>query len=168
MRRRLGIGIVAPDRRPAARIREPRPRVKATTKPTYDKTTGKLTELDLRRNGNGRIDTWTDMDGAQPLAVADRPERGRHASIAGSTTTTQGKLVKVGFSRQDDGKPDAWAFSGPDGTVARVEISSTGDEKKIDRWEFYDRRSRAAIAASRRTPTATAGPTSGRPTRTAS
>ena len=46
--------------------------------------------------------------------------------------------MKVGFSRKQDGKPDAWAYAGPDGKVARIEISSTGDEKKIDRWEYYD------------------------------
>jgi hypothetical protein len=46
--------------------------------------------------------------------------------------------VKVGFSRKDEGKADAWAFAGADGTVERIEISSTANEKKIDRWEHYD------------------------------
>jgi hypothetical protein len=50
----------------------------------------------------------------------------------------KGEVVKVGFSRRKDGRPDAWAYSGPDGKVQRVEISSTGDETKIDRWEQYD------------------------------
>ncbi|HXG70880.1 MAG TPA: hypothetical protein VNJ04_09755, partial [Gemmatimonadaceae bacterium] len=48
------------------------------------------------------------------------------------------KLVKVGLSRKNDGKPDAWAFGSADGKqIDRVEVSSTGDEKKIDRWERY-------------------------------
>ena len=34
--------------------------------------------------------------------------------------------------------PDAWAYSAPGGRVDRVEISSKGDETKIDRWEHYD------------------------------
>ena len=29
-------------------------------------------------------------------------------------------------------------FSRPDGKIARVEISSTGDETAIDRWEYYE------------------------------
>ena len=29
-------------------------------------------------------------------------------------------------------------FSGPDGQIARVEISTAGDDRKIDRWEHYD------------------------------
>ena len=44
----------------------------------------------------------------------------------------------MGFSRKHDGTPDAWGFSGPDGKLVRVEISSKADEKKIDRWEHYE------------------------------
>jgi hypothetical protein len=46
--------------------------------------------------------------------------------------------VKVGFSRRDDGKPDAWAFSGADGKINQIEISSVADDQKIDRREYYD------------------------------
>ncbi len=98
-------------------------RVKKTTVPTYDKKTGKLTELTYDRNKNGVIDTWTDMDGAKPL-------RSR-------IDLDKGGLAKVGFSRANNGKADAWAYSGPDGSVSRIEISSAADEHKIDRWEFY-------------------------------
>jgi hypothetical protein len=112
-------------------------RVKATTKPTYDKATGKLRELTYDANKNGRIDTWTEMDGSRPIASRiDRNEDGRidrWEYYDGSRG-----LLKVGFSRRDDGKPDAWVFSGAGGKVERVEISSSGDEKKIDRWEHYD------------------------------
>lgn len=109
---------------------------KATTRPTYDKTTGKLTQLTYDRNKNGTIDTWTDMDAAAPLrSRIDTNEDGkvdRWEYYNGA-----GQVLKVGFSRKDDGKPDAWAYSGADGTVQRVEVSSTGDEKIIDRREFY-------------------------------
>ena len=105
-------------------------------KPTYDTTTGQLTQLIFDRNRNGVMDTWTDMEGARPLrSRIDQDEDGtidRWEYYDG-----QGKILKVGFSRNNDGKPDAWSFPGPDGTIARVEISSTADEKKIDRWEFY-------------------------------
>ena len=114
-----------------------RENIKKTTIPTYDKKTGKLTQLTYDRNHNGVIDTWTDMDGTRPvMSRIDLNEDGkidRWEYYGG-----HGELLKVGFSRRDNGKPDAWAYAGPDGKVIRVEISSTGDEKKIDRWEHYD------------------------------
>ena len=145
MRRRLGIGAAA--LLAAASCSNPPPDpAKQTTKPTYDKTTGKLTQLTYDRNGNGVIDTWTDMDGAKPLrSRIDQDEDG--VIDRWEYYDDQGKLLKVGFSRNNNGKPDAWGFSGPDGKVARVEISSTGDEQKIDRREFYDRRRAGARGA---------------------
>src|SRR3954451_19915942 len=111
-------------------------RIKETTRPTYDKTTGKLTELTYDRNKNGKIDTWTDMDGTRPIrSRSDLDEDGKLDRW--EYYDEKGGLAKVGFSRKQDGKVDAWAFSGPDGSVARVEISLTGDERKIDRREFY-------------------------------
>lgn len=108
----------------------------ATTRPTYDKTTGKLAQLTYDRNGNGVVDTWTEMDGARPLrSRMDTDEDGKvdrweYYDAAGQT-------LKVGFSRKGDGKPDAWAFAASDGTVDHVDVSSIGDEKTIDRREFY-------------------------------
>ncbi len=112
-------------------------RLKETTKATYDQSTGRLKELTYDANKNGRIDTWTDMDGTRPLrARIDRNEDGKLDRW--EYYDEKGQLTKVGFSRADDGKPDAWAFSGPDGKVVRIEISSAKDEKKIDRWEQYE------------------------------
>jgi len=114
-----------------------RERIRETTKPTYDKTTGKLTQLTYDRNKNGKIDTWTDMDGNRPLrSRIDLDEDG--TIDRWEYYGDKGELLKVGFSRKKDGKPDAWAYSGAGGKVDRVEISSTGDEHKIDRWEHYD------------------------------
>src|SRR6185503_17388575 len=67
--------------------------------PTYDQTTGKLKELAYTAR-DGRVDRWEYYDDRQ-------------------------RLVKVGFSRSADGVADAWAFSAPDGTVQRIEISSS-------------------------------------------
>lgn len=116
-------------------------RIKETTKPTYDKA-GKLIQLTYDRNKNGRIDTWTDMDGTRPIqSRIDLDEDGKIDRW--EYYDEAGKLAKVGFSRANTGKPDAWAYAGPDGKVARVEISSKGDEHRIDRWEYYD----ASLAA---------------------
>jgi len=112
-------------------------RLMATTQPTYDQATGRLTNLTYDANRNGRIDTWTEMDGVQPLrSRIDRDEDG--TVDRWEYYDDEGRLAKVGFSRHDDGKPDAWAFAGADGKVHRIEISSTGDEHGIDRWEYYD------------------------------
>ena len=114
-----------------------RERLKQTTKATYDQSTGRLKELTYDANKNGRIDTWTDMDGTRPLrARIDRNEDG--TLDRWEYYDEKGQLAKVGFSRSDDGTVDAWAFSGPDGKVVRIEISSAKDEKKIDRWEHYE------------------------------
>lgn len=114
-----------------------RDRLKETTRPTYDKSTGRLKELTYDGNSNGRIDTWTDLDGTKALrSRIDRNEDGKIDRW--EYYDDDGGLVKVGFSRRDDGKPDAWAFSGADSKINRIEISSVADENKIDRREYYD------------------------------
>lgn len=114
-----------------------RERIKETTKPTYDRTTGKLVELTYDRNKNGTIDTWTEMDGTRPLrSRIDLDEDG--TIDRWEYYGDKGELLKVGFSRKKEGKPDAWAYSGADHTVVeRIEISSTADEHRIDRREHY-------------------------------
>jgi hypothetical protein len=105
--------------------------------PAYDPATGKLTELAYDSNHNGRIDTWTAMDGARPLLTrVDTNEDGKLDRW--EYYDAKSNLLKVGFSRADDGHANAWAFAGSDGSVSRIEISSVSDEKKIDRWEHYD------------------------------
>ena len=114
-----------------------RARLEATTKATYDERTGRLRELTSDANGNGRIDTWTEMDGRRPVrSRADRNEDGRDDRW--EYYDGSGRLVKVGFSRRDTGKPDAWAEPGADGRISRILVSSSGEESKIDRWETYD------------------------------
>jgi hypothetical protein len=113
------------------------PRLKATTNATYDKATGKLTELTYDANKNGRIDTWTEMDGSRPLrSRIDRNEDGRPDRW--EYYDGKGGLVKVGFSRRDTGTPDAWAYQAADGSIARTEDDTNGDGR-LDKWETYDR-----------------------------
>ena len=109
----------------------------ATIRPSYDNATGRLKELAYDANGNGSVDTWTEMDGSRPLrSRVDINEDGKIDRW--EEYDENGGLAKVGFSRTDNGKPDAWVFSGADGKVRRIEISSTGDSSRIDRWEYYD------------------------------
>src|SRR5215208_8395074 len=77
-------------------------REKLGIKPTYDKETGRLKELTYDSNHNGKVDTWTDMDGARPVQTRiDRNEDGRIDRW--EYYDPEAKLVKVGFSRKDDG-----------------------------------------------------------------
>jgi len=94
----------------------------ATIRPSYDKATGRLKELAYDANRNGRPDTWTEMDGSKPLrSRVDLNEDGKIDRW--EEYDEKGGLAKVGFSRTDNGKPDAWVFSGADGKVRRIEIS---------------------------------------------
>ncbi len=111
--------------------------LRKTTIPTYDRTTGRLRELTYDRNRNGTIDTWTEMDGARPVAARiDLDEDGKLDRW--EYYDSAGALEKVGFSRKDDGKPDAWAFAGADGRIERIDASSASDMNRIDRREYYD------------------------------
>jgi hypothetical protein len=114
-----------------------RDRLRATTRASYDEATGKLAELTYDANKNGRIDTWTEMDGTRPMrSRIDRDEDGRIDRW--EYYDEIGRLSKVGFSRKGEERPDAWAYSTREGRIDRIEISSSGDPSRIDRWEFYD------------------------------
>lgn len=109
----------------------------AAIKPTYDKTSGKLTELSYDSNHDGRADTWTDMDGTRPLR--SRIDRNGDGKVdRWEEYDERGALVRIGISRKDDGRADAWISVKTDEAVRRVEVSSTSDEHRIDRWEYYD------------------------------
>jgi hypothetical protein len=104
--------------------------------PAYDPATGKLTELAYDSNHNRTFDTWTAMDGARPILTrVDINEDGKIDRW--EYHDLRSTLLKVGFSRADDGNPDAWAFADADGSISRIEISSVSDDKRIDRWERY-------------------------------
>jgi hypothetical protein len=109
---------------------------KAGIAAAYDSHTGKLTELAYDSNHNGKVDTWTEMNGNHPVRTRiDRNEDGKVDRW--EYYDDHANLVKVGLSRGDTGKPDEWVFAGGDGKTRRIEISSTADVTKIDRWEHY-------------------------------
>jgi hypothetical protein len=111
-------------------------RLVETTRSTYDPATGKLRELTYDANKNGRIDTWTQMDGALPVSTRqDLDEDGRIDRW--EYYDKAGQLLKVGFSRKDDGQADGWAYAGPGGGLERIELSNRGNGA-VDRWERYD------------------------------
>jgi hypothetical protein len=105
--------------------------------PTYDKTTGKLSQLTMDVGKDGKPNITSHMDGTKFLRIEiDANEDGKIDRW--EYYGTDQKLERVGFSRADDGKPDAWAFQAPDGSVARVEVSTRRDGK-VNRTEFYQK-----------------------------
>lgn len=116
----------------------------STTKGTYDPQTGRLVQITHDRNQNGRIDTWTRMDGARPISseldtnedgVIDRWEE----------YDAQGQLARAGWTRQpgpDPAKPvaDTWLYPSADGRTSRIEYLDTDNAgtQVITRREFYE------------------------------
>jgi hypothetical protein len=122
--------------------------------PVYDKETGKLQLLKYDSDGNGKIDTWSYMDGARVVRIEiDKDEDGKIDRW--EYYDTEQKLSKIGVSRANGGTPDAWSYVAPDGSITRVEIATrsdraarnqiatgqiaTGKIAKTTRTEFYDR-----------------------------
>jgi hypothetical protein len=104
--------------------------------PEYDKNTGKLRLLKYDANGNGKIDTWSYMDGARVVRIEiDQDEDGKIDRWEYYDVNQH--LEKVGFSRANDGVEDAWSFAGPDGSIARIDVSTRRDGK-VTRVEHYE------------------------------
>src|SRR5574340_1371918 len=81
--------------------------------PVYDKTTGRLQLLKYDSDGDGKIDTWTYMDGPRVVRIEiDKDEDGKIDRW--EYYDANQKLSKVGFSRLNDGKEDAWSYTGTD------------------------------------------------------
>ena len=112
-------------------------RIRATSIPTYDPLTGKLTRLTADLDKNGRIDVYTYMDGTRVLrSEIDADEDGKIEKW--EFHGADGNVTHVAVSREKNGKADSWIYRGADGKVARVLNSSEQDEAKIDRWEWYE------------------------------
>ena len=109
---------------------------KGQPKPVYDKQTGKLTMVTLDSKGDGKIDTWSYMDGARIVRIEiDRDGDGRVDRWEYYGVDL--KIEKIGMSRANDGTVDAWAYPAPDGGIARMDISTKRDGR-VTRREFYD------------------------------
>ena len=94
--------------------------------PEYDKVTGKLVLLKYDSNGNGKVDTWSYMDGARVVRIEiDKDEDGKIDRW--EYYGLDQKLEKIGSSRAQDGKEDAWSYPGADGTIARIDVSTKHD-----------------------------------------
>jgi hypothetical protein len=105
--------------------------------PVYDQKTGKLQLLKYDSRGNGKVDTWSYMDGTRVLRIEiDKDEDGKIDRW--EYYTADQKLERTGFSRANDGKEDAWSYAGPDGSIVRIDISTKRDGK-VTRTEYYEK-----------------------------
>jgi hypothetical protein len=103
---------------------------------SYDGESGKLRQITLDSTGNGRIDTWSHMDGARVLRI-DLDTNDDGAIDRWEYYGTDGRLEKIGYSRIGNGQPDAWAWSDPAGQLARLELADVATGAII-RTEFYE------------------------------
>ena len=103
--------------------------------PEYDKATGKLILLKYDSDGNGKVDTWSYMDGARVVRIEiDKNEDGKLDRW--EYYDANQKLEKIGTSRAQDGKEDSWSYLAADGSIERIDVSPKRDGKN-SRVEHY-------------------------------
>jgi len=102
--------------------------------PVYDQN-GKLTLLKYDSDGDGKVDTWSHMDGARIVRI-EMDQDGDGKIDRWEYYGRDQKLQKIGSSRASDGKEDTWTYAGADGKVARVEVSTHRDGT-VTRVEHY-------------------------------
>lgn len=107
----------------------------ARLKPTYD-ASGKLQLLEYDADGDGKVDTWSYMDGTRVVRIELDPDQDGRIDRWEYYEADE-KIEKIGTSRANDGKADAWAFYAADGSMTRLELSTKRDDK-VDRIEYYD------------------------------
>jgi hypothetical protein len=109
----------------------------ARLEPVYDQATGRLQLLKYDANGDGKVDTWSYMDGARIVRIELDPDQNDvidRWEYYGPDQT----IEKIGSSRSHDGTVDSWAYYDGGGAIARLELS-TGRTGRIDRVEYYEK-----------------------------
>jgi hypothetical protein len=104
--------------------------------PVYDKT-GKLQLLKYDSKNTGKFDTFSYMDGARFVRI-EFDQDGDGKIDRWEYYDDAQKLWKIGVSRANDGKEDAWSYPGPDGAITRLEYSMNRDGK-VTRTEHYEK-----------------------------
>lgn len=102
------------------------PSRRSALRPVYDPKSGTLERLEYDANADGRVDTWSYMDGAK-FARIEVDRDGNGVVDRWEHYSPEGTLGKVGISRVNDGGADAWAYPGADGTLDRLELLTRRD-----------------------------------------
>jgi hypothetical protein len=152
----------------ACRQAPPPPAAPAKIRPTYDKSSGTLKELEADSDGDGLVDTWGYMDGIRVVRVevdengdrvVDRWEY--HRALPGQPGPVGQKpravelrrggvespdktIERIERATRRDGVVSRWEYF-ENGMLVRVEEDKNGDGK-IDKWETYRDGSLATMA----------------------
>ena len=143
-----------------------RARIEPHARPTA--TTGRLQLLKYDANGDGRVDTWSHMDGARILRIEiDTNHDG--ASTGGSTTRPDGRLREDRIVSRAGRNAGFLGLLREDGSIARLDLSTqatagsteseftnkaavvraeedTSGDGRIDKWEVYEGSRLASVA----------------------
>lgn len=109
----------------------------------YDRKTGRLLRIDIDRNKDGRIETFSYWDAARVLRIEidsdtdGRIDRWEHYD-------EHNVLSRVGSSRNDDGIEDTWAYPDRQGELERVETDANRDGL-IDKRENFTAAGKARV-----------------------
>jgi hypothetical protein len=109
----------------------------------YDPATGRLDRIEFDTTRNGRYDAVGVMHGTRVDRIeVDADEDGKIERWEFYDESR--RLVKVGYSRRNNGSVDANAFYGTDGAVERIEISTRADGH-FNRVEYYRSEALASV-----------------------
>jgi hypothetical protein len=101
----------------------------------YDPQTGKLNLLKYDADRDGRVDTWTYMEGSRVVRV-ETDKDGDGKIDRWEYYGPDQHIQKIGLSQENNGKEDSWAYPGPDGKIVRLDVSVRRDGK-VTRTEYY-------------------------------
>jgi len=103
---------------------------------SYDPQTGRLERLVFDSNDDGRNDAAGVLDGARVKQI-ELDSNGNGTVDRWDFYDADGKIVKVGLSRADDGVMDAVAVYAGDQRLQQLDVSTRRDGR-FDRVEFYE------------------------------
>jgi hypothetical protein len=129
-------------------------------RPSYNTETGRLERITYDRNGDGRTDATTYMDGTAVVraeldqnfdGTTDRWEhyargtsRFSSPAAAGAGTSAGGALERVETTTRSDAQVTRWETY-ESGLLRRVEEDSDGDGR-VDKWETWEHGSLRVVA----------------------
>ena len=118
----------------------------SAVRPVYDKQTGQLTQLQYDENGNGRIDTWVQLEGTRIIrAEADHDEDGRIDRWEYYRADGEiGKIARIEIATRRDGRVNRTEFF-VDDRLEQVH-EDTDNDGRADKWETYRGSALAAVA----------------------
>jgi hypothetical protein len=100
----------------------------------YDPKTGKLQKIDLDRDKNGKVETFSYWDGTRLDRIEiDSDENG---TIDRWEHYENGAMVSVGGSSLGDGVEDTWSYRDAEGLLSRVD-SDTDRDGVVDKRELF-------------------------------